>query len=121
MHTRTHSTGTSRKNSKKVICFRENYDQYERPDDVNALVRLFLGVEVREGDLLDYEVGQEGGAATRISPFARKIVGAKEEDPPTLDAPPPELEDLSDQDAERLYRFFMNTWGEILWTKYSTP
>ena len=31
----------------KVIRFRENHHQYERPDDVNALVRLFPGVKVR--------------------------------------------------------------------------
>ncbi|MDP6698143.1 MAG: hypothetical protein QGH25_00720 [Candidatus Latescibacteria bacterium] len=89
----------------KVIRFRENHDQYERPDDVNALVRLFPGVKLREGHLLDYEIVMEGGSITRILPFARKIDGAEEEDPLLLDVPPPELEGSSDQDAERLYQF----------------
>ena len=52
-----------------VVRFRSNYDQYKRPDDVNALVRLFPSVQVRDGYLLDYEIIQEGEVVTRIRPL----------------------------------------------------
>ncbi len=55
-----------------VIQFRKNYDQYEKPDDVNALMRLFPSVQLREGYILDYEQVHEGEVVTRIRPFARK-------------------------------------------------
>lgn len=87
-----------------VIRFRKSYDQYERPDDVNALVRLFPSVQLREGYILDYEQVQEGEVVTRIRPFARRVDG-QDEDPLLLDFLPPELEGLTDQDVETLYQF----------------
>ena len=90
-----------------VVRFRSNYDQYKRPDDVNALVRLFPSIQVRDGYLLDYEIIQEGEVVTRIRPFARKADGEEEEVPLLLEFLPPELEGLSDQDVETLYQFLM--------------
>ena len=90
-----------------VVRFRSNYDQYKRPDDVNALVRLFPSVQMRDGYLLDYEIIQEGEVVTRIRPFVRKADGGDDKEPLHLDFPPPELEGLSDQDVETLYQFLM--------------
>ena len=90
-----------------VIQFRKNYDQYEKPDDVNALMCLFPSVQLREGYILDYEQVQEGEVVTRIRPFARKGNGAEKEEPLLLDFVPPEVEGFTDQDVETLYQFLI--------------
>ena len=73
-----------------VIRFRKNYDQLEKPDDVNALVRLFPSVQLSEGYILDYEQVQEGEVVTRIRPFARKK-DEEEGEPLLLDFLSPEM------------------------------
>ena len=89
-----------------VIRFRKNYDQFEKPDDVNALVRLFPSVQLSEGYILDYEQVQEGEVVTRIRPFARKKDG-EEGEPLLLDFLSPDMEGLTDQDVETLYQFLI--------------
>jgi hypothetical protein len=89
-----------------VIRFRKNYDQLEKPDDVNALVRLFPSVQLSEGYILDYEQVQEGEVVTRIRPFARKK-DEEEGEPLLLDFLSPDMEGLTDQDVETLYQFLI--------------
>ncbi len=86
-----------------VIRVRKNYEQFEKPGDVNALIRLFPCLQLSEGYILDYEQVQEGEVVTRIRPFARK---KEEEDgePLLLDFLSPDMEGLTDQDVENLYQ-----------------
>ncbi len=86
-----------------IIRFRKNYEQFEKPGDVNALIRLFPCLQLREGYILDYQQVQEGEVVTPIRPFARK---KDEEDgePLLLDFLSPDMEGLTDQDVENLYQ-----------------
>jgi len=56
---------------KKVLAFRDSYDQYEKPDDVNFLLSLFPRVRLREGYVLDYVLESAGEAVQHILPYAR--------------------------------------------------
>jgi|APSaa5957512622_1039677.scaffolds.fasta_scaffold07516_2 hypothetical protein len=56
---------------KRVLAFRDSYDQYEKPDDVNFLLSLFPQVGLREGYVLDYVLESAGEAVQHILPYAR--------------------------------------------------
>ena len=56
----------------KVLAFRDQWQEFEKPDDVNALVQIFPRVSVREGYVLDYiQEKTEEGIVMPIQPFAR--------------------------------------------------
>lgn len=54
----------------RVLAFRGQYDQYVRPDDVNALLRFFPQVRLEEGYLLDYLLDSDAEGVQRIVPYA---------------------------------------------------
>ena len=55
----------------RVLEFRDQYDQYQRPEDVNALLSMFPEVSLKEGYILDYVLERSGEAVQQIFPFAR--------------------------------------------------
>lgn len=56
----------------KVLAFRDQWQELEKPDDVNALVQIFPRVSVREGYVLDYiQERTDEGIVLPIQPFAR--------------------------------------------------
>lgn len=58
----------------RVLAFRTRVQEFEKPDDINALVEIFPHVKVREGYVLDYvqETTKEG-VVLPIQPFARPL------------------------------------------------
>ena len=87
---------------RRVLHFRDNYGQYTKPDDVNALLELFSSVHLRPGYVLDYDLVQEGEVITRIRPFARP---AEEEEAIFSVDETPEQEGHGEQAVETLYQF----------------
>lgn len=86
----------------QVLHFRQSYDRYEKPDDVNALLGLFPSVHVRSGYQLDYDWVHHGDVIRRIRPYARPLDGRA----PLLAEPAsPEGEECSDQAVETLYQY----------------
>jgi hypothetical protein len=56
----------------KVLAFRSQWQEFEKPDDVNALVQIFPHVNVRKGYVLDYVQEKTGdGVVLPIQPYAR--------------------------------------------------
>jgi hypothetical protein len=95
-----------------VVRFRRLWPRYEKPDDVNALVKQFPRVSVRQGYALDYF--QIGGRQTGwIWPYARRAEKRFADQPPEAlrGAPPDHLamirgrDDALDLEAESLYGF----------------
>ena len=85
----------------KVLAFRTQWQEFEKPDDVNALVQIFPHVSVRKGYVLDYvQEKTKDGVVLPIQPYARPI----DDDSwiPMLDADSPlERDDL----VEQLYQY----------------
>ncbi|MFC1526628.1 hypothetical protein ACFL6X_07460 [Candidatus Latescibacterota bacterium] len=55
-----------------VLAFRSGYEQYDKPDDVKALLELFPRVSLRQGYILDYvQEKTPDGVILPIHPFAR--------------------------------------------------
>ena len=55
-----------------VLAFRESYEGYTKPDDVNRLLELFPKVAMRDGYVLDYvQEESKDGVMMPIRPFAR--------------------------------------------------
>ena len=56
----------------KVLAFRTRWQEFETPDDVNALVQIFPHVNVRKGYVLDYvKEKTDDGVVLPIQPYAR--------------------------------------------------
>ncbi len=86
----------------QVLQFRQSYDCYEKPDDVNALMGLFPSVHIRSGYQLDYDWVYHGDVIKRLRPYARPLDGQS----PLLAEPiSPEGEERSDQAVETLYQY----------------
>lgn len=56
---------------KRVLEFRNSYDQYEKPEDVNTLLSLFPRVSLEKGYILDYILEPSGEAVQQILPYIR--------------------------------------------------
>lgn len=80
----------------KVLEFRAECEQYEKPEDVNRLLQLFPKVAIEDGYLLDYVV-LGGGVAAWIRPYARE-----RKEPPWSSAP--EVVHLFDRERIAGYR-----------------
>ena len=59
----------------RLLEFRDRYDSYTKPDDVNALLSFFPHVRLQEGYVLDYEIVSAGHAVQHIAPYARSADG----------------------------------------------
>lgn len=56
----------------RVLAFRGHYDQYPKPDDVNALLAFFPQVRLEDGYLLDYVLANDAEGVQRIAPYVRR-------------------------------------------------
>jgi hypothetical protein len=55
----------------QVMAFRTRWQEFEKPDDVNALIEIFPRVTLREGYVLDYvQEKTKEGVLLPIQPFA---------------------------------------------------
>lgn len=61
----------------RVLEFRDSYDQYEKPEDVNTLLSLFPHVSLEKGCVLDYILEQSGETVQQILPYVRPDGGEK--------------------------------------------
>lgn len=59
----------------RVLQFRTAWDQYDKPDELNALLALFDRVHLRAGYALDYECIVDGQGVTSIRPYAQSLDG----------------------------------------------
>lgn len=85
----------------QVLEFRETYEQFEKPEDVNHLLGLFPLVGIRDGYILDYVQSNIGEMATGIQPYAHR---SGSDDTPLVSWFDDEREQQA-QEIEQLYQY----------------
>lgn len=86
----------------QVLAFRTRLQEFEKPDDVNALIEIFPGVSLSQGFVLDYvQETTPDGLVLPIQPFARPA----DDDSwiPMVEADAADAD--RDQLVEQLYRY----------------